>query len=142
MQNLGYSKTIVIGYVDKLPKIAMTANGKTIANFNLMTSETWKDRVTGERKETKEFHRVTCFGIPADIVRDKVKVGMMVMAEGQMKTRSWEQNGLKKYLTELNATNVQIIDWGNHIPFQSNANPQYVNKTDSVEDFFEDDMPF
>ena len=141
MQNLGYSKTIVIGYIDKLPKISVTGSGKTVANFTLITSQTWKDQATGERREVKEFHKVACFGVPADIVRDKVKCGMMIMAEGQMKTRSWDQNGTKKTITELNATNVQIIDWGNHVPFQTNNNPQYVDKTESVEDFFED-MPF
>lgn len=142
MQNLGYSKTIVIGYIDKLPKIATTANGKTVANMTLITSETWKDKITGERKEIKEFHKVVCYGVPADIVRDKVKVGMMLLAEGQMKTRSWDQNGIKKYITELHASNIQVIDWGNHIPNFSNNNPQYRHQTDSHKDFFNEDLPF
>ena len=97
------NKVILVGNLGDDPKVSNTNSGAKIVNLNLATSETWKDRSTGERKERTEWHRVVIFnpGL-ADVAEKYLRKGSKVYLEGQLQTRSWEDNsGQKRYTTEV-----------------------------------------
>ncbi len=97
------NKVILIGNLGRDPEIRRTATGNPIANLNIATSETWKDKSTGERKERTEWHRVVIFneGL-AEVAEKYLKKGSKVYLEGQNQTREWEdKDGVKRYTTEV-----------------------------------------
>ena len=97
------NKVILIGNLGRDPEIRHTQAGKKIANLSVATSESWKDRQTGERREKTEWHRVVIFneGL-ADIVEKYLRKGSKVYLEGQLQTRKWQdQSGADKYTTEV-----------------------------------------
>lgn len=97
------NKVILIGRVGKDPDIRVTQGSKEIANLTLATSESWKDKNTGERKERTEWHRVTVFNENlAAVVRQYVRKGSRLYLEGQLQTRKWtDQQGNEKFATEV-----------------------------------------
>ena len=97
------NKVIIIGNVGKDPEIRSTHSGKEIASLVIATSESWKDRTTGERSEKTEWHRVVVFaeGI-VNIVKNYVKKGTKIYLEGSLQTRKWtDSNNQEKYTTEI-----------------------------------------
>ena len=98
------NKVLLIGRLGAAPEIKQMVNGKSIARFSLATSNTWKDKNTGERKEKTEWHRVVIFneGL-VNVVKQYVKKGAQVYIEGQLTTRKWtdEKSGQDKYSTEI-----------------------------------------
>lgn len=107
------NKVVLIGRVGKDPEIRQTQNGKEIANLTLATSESWKDKSTGERKESVEWHRIVVFseGL-VSLVKGYVQKGSQLYVEGSLQTRKWtDQQGVEKYSTEivLQAFNGQIV---------------------------------
>lgn len=107
------NKVTLIGNLGRDPEIRTTGEGKEIANFSLATTETWKDRITGEKKEKTEWHRVVIFneGL-VSIVKNYVKKGSKLFIEGSLHTRKWNDNsGQEKYTTEvvLQNFNSQLI---------------------------------
>jgi single-strand DNA-binding protein len=97
------NKVILIGNVGKDPEIRTTQDGKEIANLVLATSESWKDRNTGERREKTEWHRIVVFsdGL-VNIIKNYVKKGSKLYIEGALQTRKWNDNsGAEKYTTEI-----------------------------------------
>ncbi|BFD46175.1 MULTISPECIES: single-stranded DNA-binding protein [unclassified Candidatus Tisiphia] len=97
------NKAVLIGNLGRDPEIRHTADGKEIANFSIATSETWKDRVTGEKKEKTEWHRIVVFneGL-VSVVKNYAKKGTKVYLEGNLQTRKWVDNlGQEKYTTEI-----------------------------------------
>lgn len=97
------NKVILIGNLGRDPEIRFSQAGKKIANFSIATSEQWRDRQSGERKENTEWHRIVIFneGL-ADVVEKYVKQGSKVYIEGQLKTRKWQgQDGKDNYTTEI-----------------------------------------
>ena len=97
------NKVILVGNLGRDPEIRSMPNGDRIANLSIATSETWRDRNTGERKEATEWHRVTVFNENlVRILEDYAKKGSTVYVEGQLKTRKWTDNaGVEKYSTEI-----------------------------------------
>jgi single-strand DNA-binding protein len=97
------NKVILVGNVGKDPEIRRTQDGRPIANLSLATSETWRDKSTGERKEKTEWHRVVIFSEPlCKIVEQYVKKGSKLYVEGALQTRKWtDQSGAEKYSTEV-----------------------------------------
>lgn len=95
------NKVILIGNVGNDPEIRSMQSGDKVANISLATSERWKDKNSGEKKEKTEWHRVVVFGKLADIVEQYVRKGSKLYIEGALETRSWEQDGQKKYSTEI-----------------------------------------
>jgi single-strand DNA-binding protein len=97
------NKVILIGNVGKDPEIRRTQDGRPIANLTIATSENWRDKATGERKEKTEWHRVVIFSEPlCKIVEQYVKKGAKLYIEGQLQTRKWtDQQGVEKYSTEV-----------------------------------------
>jgi single-strand DNA-binding protein len=97
------NKVILVGNVGKDPEIRRTQDGRPIANLSLATSETWRDKNTGERRERTEWHRVVVFneGL-CKVVEQYVKKGSKLYIEGQLQTRKWtDQSGVEKYSTEV-----------------------------------------
>ena len=97
------NKVILVGNVGKDPEIRRTQDGRPIANLSLATSETWRDKATGERKEKTEWHRVVIFSEPlCKVVEQYVKKGAKLYVEGAVQTRKWtDQSGVEKYSTEV-----------------------------------------
>ena len=96
------NKVILIGNLGKDPEIRTMQNGGKVANLSLATSESWKDKSTGERKEKTEWHRVVIFGNLADIAERYLKKGSKVYVSGSLQTRKWtDQSGQEKYTTEV-----------------------------------------
>ena len=97
------NKVILVGNLGKDPEIRRTQDGRAIANLSVATSETWRDKATGERKEKTEWHRVVIFneGL-AKVAEQYLKKGAKVYVEGQLQTRKWtDQSGAEKYTTEI-----------------------------------------
>ncbi len=97
------NKVILIGNLGRDPEVRKTQDGKSIVNFSIATSESWKDRNTGERRERTEWHRIVVFseGL-ARIAEQYLRKGSKVYIEGQLQTRKWtDQNGQEKYTTEI-----------------------------------------
>ena len=97
------NKVILVGNLGRDPEVRHTQDGKPIVNLSLATSETWKDRQTGERKERSEWHRVVIFneGL-AKVAEQYLKKGSTVYIEGQVQTRKWtDKDGVEKYSTEV-----------------------------------------
>src|ERR1700682_979676 len=97
------NKVILVGNLGKDPGIRRTQDGRPIANLSVATSESWRDKATGERKEKTEWHRVVIFSEPlCKIVEQYLKKGAKVYIEGQLQTRKWtDQSGVEKYTTEV-----------------------------------------
>ena len=92
----------LIGNVGKGPEVRVTQGGERVANFSLATTEKWKDRNSGERKEATEWHRIVVWGNLAEIVESYVIKGSKVYVCGKIKTRKWtDQSGVEKYSTEI-----------------------------------------
>ena len=98
----GINKVILVGNLGKDPEVRHTTDGKPIANIAVATSETWKDKNTGERREKTEWHRVVFFGGVANIVEQYLHKGSKVYIEGKLQTRKWQDNsGQDRYTTEV-----------------------------------------
>jgi len=97
------NKVILVGNLGADPEIRRTQDGKAIANMSVATSETWRDRNSGERREKTEWHRVVCFNDGLNkVIEQYVKKGTTVYLEGNLQTRKWQdQNGQDKYTTEI-----------------------------------------
>lgn len=97
------NKVIIVGNLGADPKVSNTQSGAKIVNLNIATSDTWKDKLSGERKEKTEWHRVVIFNPQlADVADRYLKKGSKVYIEGQLQTRKWEdKDGSEKYTTEV-----------------------------------------
>jgi single-strand DNA-binding protein len=97
------NKCIIVGNLGKDPEIRNTSSGEKIANFNVATSESWKDKSSGERKEKTEWHRVCIFNDKlAEVAEKYLKKGSKVYVEGQLQTRKWtDKDGQEKFVTEI-----------------------------------------
>jgi single-strand DNA-binding protein len=96
------NKVILVGSVGKDPEIRTLNSGERVANLSLATSETWRDKASGERKEKTEWHRVTIFNDNiVKTVENYVKKGTTLYIEGALQTRKYEQSGVEKYATEI-----------------------------------------
>lgn len=105
----GLNKVILIGRVGKSPEVRTLTNGNKVASFSLATSEVYKDKLTGERKEVTEWHNIQAWKGTADIVERYVKKGDMIAIEGKLKTRQWEKDNVTRYVTEVVAESVTML---------------------------------
>jgi single-strand DNA-binding protein len=98
----GVNKCIIVGNLGKDPEVKFMPNGSAVANITVATSESWKDKQTGEQKEKTEWHRVVMFGKLAEIAGEYLKKGSKVYLEGSLQTRKWtNQQGQDQYTTEI-----------------------------------------
>ena len=110
MAGRGVNKVILIGNLGRDPEIRYTPDGVAIANVTVATTDYWNDRNTGERQERTEWHRVVFFRRLAEIVEQYLKKGSKIYVEGRLQTRSWEQEGVKRYTTEVIANEMTMLD--------------------------------
>ncbi len=106
----GVNKVILLGNVGLDPETRYAQNGTAVTRFSIATSEIWKDRSSGEQQERTEWHNIVCFARLAEVAGEYLKKGSKVYIEGQLRTSSWEQDGQKKYRTEVNARELQMLD--------------------------------
>lgn len=102
MASRGVNKVILVGNLGQDPEVRYMPNGGAVANITLATSESWRDKTTGEQKEKTEWHRVVLFGKLAEVAGEYMKKGSQVYIEGKLNTRKWtDQAGVEKYTTEV-----------------------------------------
>jgi single-strand DNA-binding protein len=98
----GVNKVILVGRLGKDPEVRYTPDNRAIANITLATSESWKDKNTGQRQEKTEWHRVVFFGGVAGVVGEYLRKGSQIYLEGKLQTRKWQdQSGQDRYTTEV-----------------------------------------
>lgn len=156
MASRGINKVILVGNLGQDPEVRYTANQSAVANVRIATSESWKDKATGEQKEQTEWHSVVFFGRLAEIVSEYLKKGSQIYVEGRLRTRKWQdKEGQDRYTTEIVADEMQMLggrgggggssDRGGDAPSRSAPSrspaPAGGSKPAAVEDF-DDDIPF
>jgi single-strand DNA-binding protein len=124
----GLNKVMIIGRLGKDPEVRYTQDGAAVANFSIATSESWKDKESGQKMEKTEWHNIVVWKRLAEICGEFLKKGKEVYIEGKLQTSSWEKDGVKRYKTEIHATYMQMlgsrddsnpkpVDDGEPIPF-------------------------
>jgi len=118
----GINKVILIGNLGKDPETRYMPSGGAVANLALATSESWKDKTTGERQERTEWHRVVCFARLGEIAGEYLRKGSKVYIEGRLQTRKWQdkQSGQDRYTTEIVANDLQMLDGANVVNHPAN----------------------
>ena len=106
----GVNKVILIGNLGKDPETRYMPNGQAVTSFSIATSEIWKDKTTGEQKESTEWHNCTAFRKLAEIIGEYCKKGSKVYVEGKLKTDKHEKDGVIKYYTKIVVDNLQMLD--------------------------------
>lgn len=135
------NKAIIIGNLGKDPEVRYMANGDAACNFSVATTESWKDKASGEKKEETEWHRVSFFGKLAEICGQYLKKGSQVYVEGSIKTRKWTDNdGQERYTTEIRGTSMTML--GGKSEPSSEPAKQTKNNTKPQSDDLGDDIPF
>ena len=133
------NKVLLIGRLGADPEIKQMTNGKNVARLSLATSQTWKDKNTGEKKEKTEWHRIVVFneGL-VNVVQQYLKKGAQVYVEGQLSTRKWkdEKTGLDKYSTE-----VIIQGFNSSLTMLGGANQSSISSKDNKQNFDQDTQP-
>lgn len=151
----GVNKVILVGTCGQDPEVKYLSNGNAVTNLSLATSEQWKDKQSGEKKEKTEWHRVVIFGKVAEIAGEYLRKGSQVYIEGKLQTREWEKDGIKRYSTEIVVDmqgTMQLLggkpsaDGGQQqAPRQQQQAPQRQQSAPQpADDFdsFDDDIPF
>lgn len=145
----GVNKVILIGNAGNDPDCRVLPNGSAVTSFSVATSESWKDKQTGQQQERTEWHKVVTFNRLAEIMRDYLRKGSKVYVEGSLRTRKWQKDGLDMYTTEIIADQIQLLDsrsqdGGSDRP-AAPARPAPQAQAQSTEgqfDAFDDDIPF
>ena len=148
------NKVLLIGRLGADPEIKQMVNGKSVARLSLATSQSWKDKNTGEKKEKTEWHRIVVFneGL-VNVVQQYLKKGAQIYVEGQLSTRKWkdEQSGQDKYSTEILIqgynSSLTMLGGGNSAGIQQSSSSQKIEKGagDDVplnQNDLDDDIPF
>jgi single-strand DNA-binding protein len=111
MASRGLNKVMIIGNLGSDPEIKYMPSGDAAATLNIATSESWKDKKTGEQVEKTEWHRVVAFGRLAEIMGEYLKKGSKVYVEGGLQTRKWQdKSGNERYTTEVKVRDMQMLD--------------------------------
>ncbi|MFO6491122.1 single-stranded DNA-binding protein [Hafnia alvei] len=153
MASRGVNKAIIVGNLGNDPEVRYMPNGGAVANITLATSESWRDKQTGEQKEKTEWHRVVLFGKLAEVAGEYLRKGSQVYIEGKLTTRKWtDQAGVEKYTTEIHVNvggTMQMLGGKqdpsskpaqNIAPQQSGQ--QAPQRNDEPPMDFDDDIPF
>lgn len=145
MASRGVNRVTILGNLGNDPEVKYTASGSAIANLTVATSEEWKDKTTGEKREAVEWHRVVLFGKLAEVAGEYLRKGSQVYIEGQLRTRKWTDNaGVEKYTTEIvvgmNGVMQMIGGKQENKPQQQSKPAQSGPSVPPVD--FSDDIPF
>jgi len=154
MASRGINKVIIVGNLGQDPETRHMPSGGAVTNVSIATSETWKDKQTGDQKENTEWHRVVFFNRLAEIAGEYLKKGSKVYVEGRLQTRKWQgQDGQDRYTTEIVANEMQMLDsrggggggnYGGGSGAEQPAAPQSEGAPAQPKNFddFDDDIPF
>lgn len=105
-----YNRATVLGYLGRDPEIRYMPNGEAVATLSVATTESWKDKESGERQEATEWHRCVLFGKRAEVAGEYLKKGSLVLVEGSLKTRKWaDKDGVERYTTEIRGNNMVMV---------------------------------
>lgn len=141
----GINKAILVGRLGSDPEVRYTPSGVAVANFSIATSEEWKDKDTGEKKERTEWHRIVAWSKLGEICGEYLSKGRQVYVEGRIQTRSWEdRDGNKRYTTEIVASDVQFLggrDAGTGVRAEAGA-PASNFESSPIQAPEDDDIPF
>ena len=157
----GVNKVILIGNLGGDPDVRYLPNGNAVANVTLATTDSWKDKQSGQMQEKTEWHRVVFFGRVAEVVGEYARKGSKLYVEGRLQTREWEKDGIKRYTTEV------VVDLGGQMqlldgrgqggeapaprqsaprqqPQQQRPQQQPAEQAQATPDYdsFDDDIPF
>lgn len=106
----GVNKVILVGHLGADPEVRYMPNGGAVANVTVATTESWKDKSSGEKQEKTEWHRVVFFARLAEIVGEYLKKGGQIYVEGRLQTRKWQdKSGVDRYTTEIVASEMQML---------------------------------
>ncbi len=147
---MSINKVILVGNVGQDPEIRSTQDGREVANFSLATSENWKDKNTGERREKTEWHRIVVFSQGLiGVIKSYIKKGAKLYIEGSLQTRKWTDNqGVEKYTTEIVLQNynstLQILDSKDRASSSSDSfsSSDSRGKSDVLVEESDDEIPF
>ncbi|ATI15719.1 putative single-stranded DNA-binding protein [Bordetella phage vB_BbrM_PHB04] len=104
------NKVQLIGRLGADPEVKYMQSGDAVCNFSLATSETWKDKASGEKKEATEWHRITMYGRVAEVAGEYLRKGSLVYLEGKNKTRKWtDKEGIERYTTEVHCNQMTML---------------------------------
>ena len=135
----GINKVILVGTCGKDPETRYMPSGGAVTSVSMATSESWKDKQTGEKKEATEWHNVTFFNRLGEIAGEYLKKGSQVYIEGKLKTEKYtDKQGVEKYTTKIIASEMQMLGGRN----EPAAAPEPSQPDSSQFDEFDDDIPF
>ena len=146
----GINKVILVGNLGNDPDIRYTAGGAAVANISVATTDSWKDKETGEQQDRTEWHRVVFFARLAEVVGEYLRKGSQVYIEGRLQTRKWQdKSGNDRYSTEIVANEMQMLGGrggggqsNEQAPPPMSENPADSKPTAAGNDFVDDDIPF
>ncbi len=141
----GVNKVILVGNLGKDPDTRYMPSGSAVTNFSIATSESWKDKQTGEQKDRTEWHNISMFGRLAEIAAEYLRKGSQVYIEGKLRTRKWQdKQGNDRYTTEVVADEMQMLGGrsGGGAPAASQDSGSSSPSPQSSPDDFDDDIPF
>jgi single-strand DNA-binding protein len=149
----GVNKVILVGNLGKDPEVRYMPNGNAVANITLATTESWKDKQSGEQQEKTEWHRIVMFRRLGEIAGEYLKKGSQVYIEGKLQTRKWQDNsGNDRYTTEIVASEMQMLGGrggggsagfsSDSAPAQAAAPAQSAPAPAAAGGDFDDDIPF
>lgn len=144
----GVNKVILVGRLGKDPEVRNLENGASVANFTMATSESYKDKTTGEKKEVTEWHNIVLWRGLAEIAAKYLHKGDMIYVEGKLRTRSWEKEGVTRYTTEVVGDNMTMLstkrDGGSSQEYRPSAPSAGAGESrdKSAPDNSPDDLPF
>jgi single-strand DNA-binding protein len=135
MAKKGINKVILLGNLGQDPEVRHMPSGGAVTNISIATSESWKDKETGQQQDRTEWHRVVFFNRLAEIAGQYLKKGSKVYIEGSLRTRAWDKDGEKRYTTEIVANEMQMLDSKGEVRNATSNNAQQMPE-------FNDDIPF
>ncbi len=137
----GINKVILIGNLGQDPDVKYTPSGTAIANLSIATSESWKDKNTGETKEKTEWHKLVFFSKLAEVCGEYLKKGSKIYVEGKLSTEEWEdKSGQKRYTTKIICNSLQMLDGATK--GDGHYKPPPPETTSAPANDFDDDIPF
>jgi len=138
----GVNQVILIGHLGQDPEVKYMPSGSAVANVSIATTESWKDKATGEKKDKTEWHRVIFFARLAEVVGEYLRKGSQVYVEGRLQTRKWQdKNGQDRYTTEIVASDMQMLG-GKGERSERSEPERAIDQTPSSDPGFDDDIQF
>ncbi len=149
----GLNKVMIMGNLGADPEVRYLPSGAAVTNIRVATSESWKDRQTGEKQERTEWHRIVLFNRLGEIAAQYLRKGSRVFVEGSIRTNKWQdQSGADRYTTEIIASSMQLMDAkesGGSVPFDKNDQAGNMPSPSAkmpepvmADEAFDDDVPF